>query len=109
MYIYLLSSCHRISDLSTRSASRQLDFKFVNTYRTSFRPGLKFGDIQVNGRVSGLHCTWLVPHPRTSSDDVDGFLTLRVDPLNEGRSTWRAWANRYLRGYRVMLCSGTVA
>ncbi|KAI5658301.1 hypothetical protein M9H77_27094 [Catharanthus roseus] len=48
----------------------------------------------VNGRVSGLHCTWLVLRTRASSDDVDGFLTLRVDPLKEGRSTWRAWPNR---------------
>ncbi|KAI5676464.1 hypothetical protein M9H77_07414 [Catharanthus roseus] len=33
------------------------------------------------------------PH-RASSDDVDGFLTLRVDPLEDGRSTLRAWPNR---------------
>ncbi|KAI5662662.1 hypothetical protein M9H77_21985 [Catharanthus roseus] len=31
---------------------------------------------------------------RASSDDVDGFLTLRVDPLEERRSTWRMWHNR---------------
>ncbi|KAI5653255.1 hypothetical protein M9H77_30442 [Catharanthus roseus] len=31
---------------------------------------------------------------RASSDDVDGLLTLRVDPLEEGRSTLRAWPNR---------------
>ncbi|KAI5658354.1 hypothetical protein M9H77_27147 [Catharanthus roseus] len=40
--------------------------------KTSFRPGLKFVENQVNGRVSGLHCTWLVPHTRASSDNVDG-------------------------------------
>ncbi|KAI5653769.1 hypothetical protein M9H77_30956 [Catharanthus roseus] len=51
-------------------------------------------DYYLNGRVSGLHCMWLVPHTRASSDDVDGFLTLRVDPLEEGRSIWRAWPNR---------------
>ncbi|KAI5658500.1 hypothetical protein M9H77_27293 [Catharanthus roseus] len=56
--------------------------------------GLKFGENQVKGRVSGLHCTWLVPRTRASSDDVDEFLTLRVDPLEEGRSTLRAWPNR---------------
>ncbi|KAI5666850.1 hypothetical protein M9H77_16703 [Catharanthus roseus] len=44
--------------------------------------------------------------PRTK-DDVDGLLTLRVDPLEEGRSTWRAWPNRYLRGHPIMLCGGT--
>ncbi|KAI5652816.1 hypothetical protein M9H77_30003 [Catharanthus roseus] len=55
--------------------------------KTSFRPGLKFRKYQVNGRVSGLHCTWLVPRTRDSSDNVDGFLTLRMDPLEEGRST----------------------
>ncbi|KAI5650250.1 hypothetical protein M9H77_36255 [Catharanthus roseus] len=59
--------------------------------KTSFRPGLKFVENQVNGRVSGLHCTWLVLRTRASSDDVDGFLFLRVDPLEEGRSTLRAW------------------
>ncbi|KAI5675070.1 hypothetical protein M9H77_06020 [Catharanthus roseus] len=31
---------------------------------------------------------------RASSDDVDGFFTLRVDPLEEGPSTWRMWLNR---------------
>ncbi|KAI5664180.1 hypothetical protein M9H77_23503 [Catharanthus roseus] len=72
--------------------------------KTSFRPGLKFVENQVNGHVSGLHCTWLVPHTRASSDDVDWFLTLRVDPLEERRSTLRAWPNRYLRGHRIMLC-----
>ncbi|KAI5667936.1 hypothetical protein M9H77_17789 [Catharanthus roseus] len=46
-------------------------------------------------------------HRGASSDDVDGFLTLRVDPLEEGHSTLRAWPNQYLRGYRIMLCSGT--
>ncbi|KAI5662641.1 hypothetical protein M9H77_21964 [Catharanthus roseus] len=53
-----------------------------------------FGENQVNGRVSGLPCTWLVSRTRASSDDLDGFLTLRVDPLKEVRSTWRAWPNR---------------
>ncbi|KAI5650851.1 hypothetical protein M9H77_36856 [Catharanthus roseus] len=62
--------------------------------KTSFRPGLKFGENQVNGHVKGLHCTWLVPRTRASSDDVDGFFTQRVDPLEEGRSTLRAWPNQ---------------
>ncbi|KAI5682390.1 hypothetical protein M9H77_03618 [Catharanthus roseus] len=62
--------------------------------KTSFRPGLKFDQNQVNGRVSELHCTWLVLCTRTSFDNMDGFLTLRVDPLEEGRSTLRAWPNR---------------
>ncbi|KAI5677337.1 hypothetical protein M9H77_08287 [Catharanthus roseus] len=69
-----------MSDLSTRTASR---------------------------RVSRLHCTWLVPRTKASSDDVDGFLTLRVDPLEEGYSTLRAWPNQYLRGHGIMLCGGT--
>ncbi|KAI5650355.1 hypothetical protein M9H77_36360 [Catharanthus roseus] len=56
--------------------------------------GLKFIENQVNGCVSGLHCTWLVPRTRASSDDVDGFLTLRVDPLEEGRSTLRISSER---------------
>ncbi|KAI5668268.1 hypothetical protein M9H77_18121 [Catharanthus roseus] len=76
--------------------------------KTSFQPGLKFGENQVNGRVSGLHCTWLLPRTRASSDDVDGFLTLRVDPLEAGRSTWRAWPNQYLRGHRIMLCKAAL-
>ncbi|KAI5682697.1 hypothetical protein M9H77_03925 [Catharanthus roseus] len=66
-----------------------------------------FGENQVNKRVSGLHCMWLVPCTRASSNDGDEFLTLRMDPLKEGRSTWRAWPNRYLRGHRIMLCVGT--
>ncbi|KAI5666756.1 hypothetical protein M9H77_16609 [Catharanthus roseus] len=55
-------------------------------YRCSFKT-------DYYGRVSGLHYTWLVPCTRASSDDVDGFLTLRVDPLKEGRSTLRARPN----------------
>ncbi|KAI5675247.1 hypothetical protein M9H77_06197 [Catharanthus roseus] len=62
--------------------------------KTSFRPWLKFGESQVNGRVSRLHCTWLVPRTRASFDDVDGFLTLMVDLLEEACSTLRAWPNR---------------
>ncbi|KAI5666876.1 hypothetical protein M9H77_16729 [Catharanthus roseus] len=62
--------------------------------KISFRPGLKFGENQVNGRIRGLHCTWLVPRTRASSNDVGRFLTVRVDPLNEGCSTGRAWPNR---------------
>ncbi|KAI5650437.1 hypothetical protein M9H77_36442 [Catharanthus roseus] len=57
-------------------------------------PGLKFVENQVNGRISGLHCTWLVLRTRASSDDVDGFLTLRVDPLEEGHSTLRISSER---------------
>ncbi|KAI5667971.1 hypothetical protein M9H77_17824 [Catharanthus roseus] len=41
------------------------------------------------GSVSGLHCTWLVPRTRGSSDDADRIFTMRVDPLEEGRSTWK--------------------
>ncbi|KAI5669316.1 hypothetical protein M9H77_19169 [Catharanthus roseus] len=62
--------------------------------KTSFRPGLKFVENQVKGRVSGLHRTWLVPGTRASFDDVDGFLTLRVDPLEEGRGPWMVWPNQ---------------
>ncbi|KAI5649479.1 hypothetical protein M9H77_35484 [Catharanthus roseus] len=62
--------------------------------KTSFRPGLKFVEKQVNGRVSGLHCTRLVPRTRASFDDADEFLTLRVDPLEEGRRLRRVWLNR---------------
>ncbi|KAI5655077.1 hypothetical protein M9H77_32264 [Catharanthus roseus] len=61
--------------------------------RKMHRSGLKFVENQVNGHISGLHCTWLLPRTKASSDDVDGFLTLRVDPLEEGRSTLRAWPN----------------
>ncbi|KAI5671141.1 hypothetical protein M9H77_11505 [Catharanthus roseus] len=77
--------------------------------KTSFRPGLKFGENQVNGRVCGLRCKWLVPRTMAFSDDVDWFLTLRVDPLKEGSSTLRAWPNQYLRGHRIMLCDGTIS
>ncbi|KAI5677119.1 hypothetical protein M9H77_08069 [Catharanthus roseus] len=30
-----------------------------------------------------------------------------VDPLKEGRSTWRTWPNRYLCRHRIMLCGRT--
>ncbi|KAI5669234.1 hypothetical protein M9H77_19087 [Catharanthus roseus] len=56
--------------------------------------GYYSGYDHVNGSVTGSHCTWLVPRTRASYDNVDGLLTLRVDPLEEGRSTWRAWPNR---------------
>ncbi|KAI5657532.1 hypothetical protein M9H77_26325 [Catharanthus roseus] len=46
---------------------------------------------------------------RASSDDVDGFFDFEVDLLEEGRSTWRAWPNRYLRGHCIMLYGGTAA
>ncbi|KAI5667377.1 hypothetical protein M9H77_17230 [Catharanthus roseus] len=98
--------------------STPIDVSMINKYIVNYgflgeilapdlHPGeLKFGENQVNGRVSGLHCTWLVPCTRASSDDVDGFLTLRVDPLEEGRSTLRAWPIRYLLGHRIMLYGG---
>ncbi|KAI5676109.1 hypothetical protein M9H77_07059 [Catharanthus roseus] len=41
----------------------------------------------VFGSVRGLHCTWLVPRTRPSSNGLDGFRLERVDPLEEGRST----------------------
>ncbi|KAI5661639.1 hypothetical protein M9H77_20962 [Catharanthus roseus] len=71
--------------------------------RKMHRSGLKFVENQVNGRVSGLHCTWLVPRTRASSDDVDGFLTLRVDPLEEGCNTLRAWPNRAVVSNRALI------
>ncbi|KAI5654592.1 hypothetical protein M9H77_31779 [Catharanthus roseus] len=57
-------------------------------------------DIDLNTRSasSGLHCTWLVPRTRASSDDVNEFLTLRVDPREEGCSTLRVWPNRFRQG-----------
>ncbi|KAI5675514.1 hypothetical protein M9H77_06464 [Catharanthus roseus] len=63
------------NDLSTRSAS------------SGRANGPSLVKNQVNECVSGLHCTWLVPHTRASSDDVDELFTLRVDTLEEGRST----------------------
>ncbi|KAI5664530.1 hypothetical protein M9H77_23853 [Catharanthus roseus] len=68
--------------------------------KTSFRPGLNFGENQVNGRVSELHYTLLVPRTWVSSDDVDRFLTLRIDPLEEGRSTMKAWPNRLTQDHQ---------
>ncbi|KAI5673865.1 hypothetical protein M9H77_14229 [Catharanthus roseus] len=69
--------------------------------KTSFRPGLKFVENQVSGRVSGLHCTWLVPRTRASSDDVDGFLTLRS--VAQPVFTWTShhalrWDGRLVEG-----------
>ncbi|KAI5669252.1 hypothetical protein M9H77_19105 [Catharanthus roseus] len=37
---------------------------------------------------------WAVPCTRASSDNVDGLLTFRVDPLQVGCITWRVWPNR---------------
>ncbi|KAI5650039.1 hypothetical protein M9H77_36044 [Catharanthus roseus] len=68
---------------------RKKKHRSCTPYRCSFKT-----DDYVNGRVSGLHCTWLVSRIRASFDDVDGFLTLRVDPLEEGCSTLRAWPNQ---------------
>ncbi|KAI5669250.1 hypothetical protein M9H77_19103 [Catharanthus roseus] len=51
--------------------------------------GYYSGYDHVNGRVTGLHSTWLVPCTRASSNDVDGLLTLRVDPLEEGRTIFQ--------------------
>ncbi|KAI5657896.1 hypothetical protein M9H77_26689 [Catharanthus roseus] len=64
-----------------------LSSKLVKILAPDLHLGLKFGENQVNGRISILHCTWLIPCTRVSSDVVDGFLTLRVDPLVEGHST----------------------
>ncbi|KAI5666584.1 hypothetical protein M9H77_16437 [Catharanthus roseus] len=64
-------------------------------------------DLNTRSAFSRLHYMWLVSRTRASSDDVDGFLTLRVDPLEEGCSTLRAWPNRYLRGHRIILYGGT--
>ncbi|KAI5668121.1 hypothetical protein M9H77_17974 [Catharanthus roseus] len=77
-------------------------FEVIRLFERILVHDLRPGDllkIQVNGRISGLHCTWLVPCTRASSDGADGFLTLRVDPLEEGLSTFRAWPNWYLRGH----------
>ncbi|KAI5673922.1 hypothetical protein M9H77_14286 [Catharanthus roseus] len=67
---------------------------YLGILAPDLHPGLKFVENQVNGRVSILHCTWLVPRTRASFDDVDGFFTLRVDPLEEGRSTLRINSKR---------------
>ncbi|KAI5661181.1 hypothetical protein M9H77_20504 [Catharanthus roseus] len=62
----------QVKDLSTRSASRC---------------GYSSGCDHVYGSVRGLHCTWLVPHTKASSDDVDSFRLGRVDLLEERRNT----------------------
>ncbi|KAI5664316.1 hypothetical protein M9H77_23639 [Catharanthus roseus] len=68
----------------------------------------EFVQEQVNA-AQGFHRQNDLYSNTVSSDDVDGFLTLRVDPLEEGRSTLRAWPNQYLHGHRIMLYGGTVA
>ncbi|KAI5681974.1 hypothetical protein M9H77_03202 [Catharanthus roseus] len=84
---------------SAQGFHRQND-PYSNTYNPGWRNHPNF-----SWRQQGEE----VPHTRASSDDVDGFFTLRVDPLEEGRSTLRAWPNQYLRGHHIMLCGGTVA
>ncbi|KAI5667935.1 hypothetical protein M9H77_17788 [Catharanthus roseus] len=49
--------------------------------------GLKFGENQVNGHVSGLHCTWLVPYTSASSDGVGGGV-LYLEGVTQSVFTW---------------------
>ncbi|KAI5669273.1 hypothetical protein M9H77_19126 [Catharanthus roseus] len=63
--------------------------------------GYYSGYDHVNGRVTGLHSTWLVPCTRASSNDVDGLLTLRVDPLEEGRKITTVHTHVDILGFRA--------
>ncbi|KAI5666770.1 hypothetical protein M9H77_16623 [Catharanthus roseus] len=48
----------------------------------------------VFGSVRGLHCTWLVPRTRASSDGVDDSDSGEWIHLKRGVIPWRAWPNR---------------
>ncbi|KAI5654009.1 hypothetical protein M9H77_31196 [Catharanthus roseus] len=44
------------------------------------------------GSVRGLYCMWLVPHTRASSDDMDSYRLLRVDPLKRRNSIFEGFS-----------------
>ncbi|KAI5663092.1 hypothetical protein M9H77_22415 [Catharanthus roseus] len=79
----------QFKDLSTRSAPSRASG--LSVYKYIWKPhsdqGYGSGYDHVFENVRGLHCTWLVPYTRASSNDVDDFRLGSVDPLEEGRST----------------------
>ncbi|KAI5662472.1 hypothetical protein M9H77_21795 [Catharanthus roseus] len=81
----------------------------MNTMKAMIMVPILMNDITLVLTVGMMVIEGGVPRTRASSDDVDRFLTLRVDPFEEGRSTWRVWPNRYLREHRIKLCSGSAA
>ncbi|KAI5683410.1 hypothetical protein M9H77_04638 [Catharanthus roseus] len=59
----------------------------------------------VFGSVRGLHCTWLVPRMRASSDGVDDLDSGEWIHLKRGVDR-RGCGPIDLRGHRIMLCGG---
>ncbi|KAI5676899.1 hypothetical protein M9H77_07849 [Catharanthus roseus] len=53
--------------------------------RCPIKTGYSFGYDHVFGNVRGLHCTWLIPRTRASSDGVDVSDSAQVWP---NRSMW---------------------
>ncbi|KAI5682477.1 hypothetical protein M9H77_03705 [Catharanthus roseus] len=73
--------------------------------KNAFRPGYSSGYDHVFGCIRELHCTWLVPHTRASSDGIDVsdsgewiYLKRGVDRGGCGPIS--------LRGQHIMLCGG---
>ncbi|KAI5658608.1 hypothetical protein M9H77_27401 [Catharanthus roseus] len=67
--------------------------------------GYSFGYDLVFGSAKRLHCTWLVPCTRASSDGVDDLDSGEWIHLKRGVDR-RGCGPIGLRGYRVMLCGG---
>ncbi|KAI5681607.1 hypothetical protein M9H77_02835 [Catharanthus roseus] len=59
----------------------------------------------VFGSVRGLHCTWLVPRTRASSDGVDDSDSREWIHLKRGVDRGGCGLIS-LRGHRIMLCGG---
>ncbi|KAI5657297.1 hypothetical protein M9H77_26090 [Catharanthus roseus] len=75
-------------------------YSFVTLY-----PGYDFGYDLVFGSVKGLHCTWLVPRTRASSDGVD--ISDSGEWIHLKRSVDRGGCSPIgLRRHHIMVCSG---
>ncbi|KAI5668806.1 hypothetical protein M9H77_18659 [Catharanthus roseus] len=62
--------------------------------KTPSDQGCSFGYELVFRSVRGLHCTWLVPRTRASSNSMDDSDLGEWIHLKRGVVPWRAWPNR---------------
>ncbi|KAI5664374.1 hypothetical protein M9H77_23697 [Catharanthus roseus] len=97
-------SLYRIIASDLHSAGKMV-FLFTNTNKKPFRSGVNSSYDLVFGSVRGLHCMWLVPRTRASSDGVDvsnsgEWIHLKRDVDSRG------YGPIGLRGHRIMLCGG---
>ncbi|KAI5657819.1 hypothetical protein M9H77_26612 [Catharanthus roseus] len=101
-FSYFLSA----SASSSVKQQGQMAFLFTNTYEKPHSDqGVNSGHDLVFGSVRELHCTWLVPHTRASSDGIDVsdsgewiYLKRGIDRGGCGPIS--------LCGHHIMLCGG---